>query len=157
MKYNKIYIFGGPGVGKTTLANLLANTFNEYKVIHLDSIMFDNFGSKRTEIEMTEILKNEISDVNNWIIEGGTLGWSDFVFDEIDILLYLEAPTVVSLYRIIARHIKTKRHSLLSTFKLCTKTLPAYKSKKIMGYVKSKSMGKLQYINNASNIIELIK
>lgn len=130
----KIYIFGGPGTGKTIFAQILGQSLG-IDVIYLDKIMYEN-GAKRDEKEMYKLLRSEIDKRKEWIVEGACLGWSDFLFEEVDLVIQLTVNPLVALFRILKRHFRRKNSnfSFRSTLRLCFKTLPAYYSKEIMDY-----------------------
>jgi len=132
MKYNKIYLFGGPGFGKTTIAEKLSADLG-YKLISLDEIMFEN-GHKVEEKTMIRKLKRAIRNESVWLVEGGCLGWSDFLFKEADLVIMLKVSPITALFRILKRYLHNKKFGFRSTLKLCFKTLPAYFDKKVAEY-----------------------
>ena len=132
MKYKKIYLYGGPGFGKTTTGLILANKFG-YKLISLDAIMYKE-GKKISEKLMLEELTSLISHEPCWIVDGSCIGWSDILFKTADLVVIFETPFIVALARIIRRFIKQTSFSFNSTLKLCLKTLPAYYTKYVVEY-----------------------
>ena len=67
--YNKIYIIGPVGSGKTTLSKLLSKKYN-IKKHELDKIVWDddNGNTKRTDKEINRLFNSIIND-KAWIIE----------------------------------------------------------------------------------------
>lgn len=141
----RVYIFGGPGSGKTTLAKRLSIETG-YPCISMDEIMFHN-GKKRDEWEMSRILKKEIKKKGAWIIEGGCLGWCDFLFKRVDLVVFLYVPKLIAIYRIIKRYIKERKFSFFSTLKLITKTMPKYYKDDIICYPKRAGAKKMIQFN----------
>lgn len=144
MKYKKVYLFGGPGFGKTTIGVKLSSIFG-YKLISLGTIMYKN-GEKIKEKDMVLRLKEEIKNEPMWLVEGGCLGWSDFLFKQADLIIMLKVSLVIALARIIKRYFGYRVYSFQSTLKLCIRTLPAYYSKNVVEY---------PYKIGAKNIIEI--
>lgn len=131
-KYKKIFIFGGPAVGKTTAAKRISKKY-DFPLISLDKIMYDG-NKKREESEMSRILKKNLASYKSWVIEGGSIGWSDQLFKESDVVIILEASLPTCLYRIIRRYIKERKYTLLSTIIFCLKILPKYYTKSLRHY-----------------------
>lgn len=90
----KIHIIGGPGSGKTFLAEKLSK---ELGITHydLDELQWDNksdsYDIKRDPVErdklLCEVLKN-----NNWIIEGVYYAWCQQCFANADKIYILSVP-----------------------------------------------------------------
>ena len=88
--FNKIYIIGPVGSGKTTLAKFLSNKYN-INYYELDKVVFDddNGNIKRTDEEIAKIFNNIIKK-NKWIIED--VGRKNFIegIKKADIVYYLD-------------------------------------------------------------------
>ena len=89
--YNKIYIIGPVGSGKTTLSILLSKKYN----------------IKRT-IEEINILFNKIINKKSWIIED--VGRKKFIegIKKADMVYYIDLPKITIYKRCISRWIKQK-------------------------------------------------
>ena len=105
--YNKIYIIGPVGSGKTTLARLIADKYN-IKHYELDKIVWnDEEHIKREEKEIQELFK-KIINKKSWIIED--VGRSIFIngIKKADIVYYLDLSKITIYKRCISRWIKQK-------------------------------------------------
>ena len=106
----KIYVIGGPGSGKTFLANRLEKQL-EISHYDLDDLQWDNkantYGTKRNSQERDELLNN-ILDHDDWIIEGVYYAWCGRCFEDADKIYLLNVPRYKYRYRIIKRFIRRK-------------------------------------------------
>ena len=106
--YNKIYIIGPVGSGKTTLAKSLSEKYN-IKEYELDKVVWDdeNGNIKRTDDEIDKLF-NEIIDKDSWIIED--VGRKKFIngIKKADVVYYINLPKIVIYKRCITRWIKQK-------------------------------------------------
>ena len=71
-KISKILILGGPGSGKTTLANKLEKLF-ELPIINLDNINYKQDWIQRDKKERDNIIRKKMNE-DQWIMEGRYLG-----------------------------------------------------------------------------------
>lgn len=110
MQFKKIHIIGGPGSGKSYLANLISNETN-IKSYNLDDIFWDNssntFGvkadKKKRDMNLQKVLLNDC-----WIIEGVYYEWLGESFDKADIIIVLKTNVFIRDWRIIKRFFKRK-------------------------------------------------
>ena len=106
--YNKIYIIGPVGSGKTTLSQLLSEKYN-IKKYELDKIVWDddNGNIKRTNEEISRLFNSIIND-KAWIIED--VGRKKFIdgIRKADITYYIDLPKIIIYKRCICRWIKQK-------------------------------------------------
>ena len=106
--YNKIYIIGPVGSGKTTLSKILSKKYNIERY-ELDKVVWDddNGNIKRTDEEI-KILFNKIIASRSWIIED--VGRKKFVdgIKKADITYYIDLPKYTIYKRCISRWVKQK-------------------------------------------------
>jgi len=106
--YNKIYIIGPVGSGKTTLSKLLSKKYN-IKNYELDKIVWDddNGNIKRTDKEINNLFNAIVND-NSWIIED--VGREKFIdgIKNADITYYIDLQKITIYKRCISRWVKQK-------------------------------------------------
>ncbi len=106
----KIHILGGPGSGKTRLAEKLSGQLG---IPHydLDDLQWDNrsggYGTKRDPGERDRLL-GEILQRDDWITEGVYFAWCDRCFEEADRIYLLDVPRRTYRYRILRRFLRRK-------------------------------------------------
>lgn len=100
----KIFIVGAPGSGKTTLAAILSKKLG-CPHYDLDDIRYPPGKPKRTDEEAIPIVKKLISKPV-WILEGVYLSWLTECLDETDLIIWLDVPFHICLYRITMRYFK---------------------------------------------------
>ena len=106
--YNKIYIIGPVGSGKTTLSNQLSEKYSIEKY-ELDKIVWDdeNGNVKRSDGEIDKLFK-EILKNKKWIIED--VGRKKFIdgIKSADITYYIDLPRFNIYKRCVFRWVKQK-------------------------------------------------
>ena len=101
----RIHIVGGPGSGKTTLSIRLAQE-RGVEPFKLDDIAFDPSSG------VAAPLAQRLSDVDSilaepsWVTEGIYLGWTDRLFAEADVVIWLDLPMWVALTRKVPHHLR---------------------------------------------------
>lgn len=107
--FNKIYIIGPVGSGKTTLARFLSEKYN-IDYYELDKVVFDddNGNIKRSDDQINQLFNN-ILKKKKWIIED--VGRKNFIkgIQEADIVYYLDLSKFQIYKRCISRWIRQKR------------------------------------------------
>lgn len=102
----KIIIIGGPGTGKSTLANNLARKL-ELPVYHLDAIHHLSNWKIRDKKERDEIILQKIEEPK-WVIDGTYTSTLEKRIEKADLIIYLDFPTIVKLKNIFHRYLKNK-------------------------------------------------
>ena len=106
--YNKIYIIGPVGSGKTTLSNKLSEKYSIEKY-ELDKIVWDdeNGNIKRSDGEIDKLFK-EILKNKKWIIED--VGRKKFIdgIKSADITYYIDLPRFNIYEKCVFRWVKQK-------------------------------------------------
>jgi adenylate kinase family enzyme len=116
----KVHVVGGPGSGKTTLARKVAARLR-VNPVDLDRIAFDRseqpfallgavVGGQRTTQARRALAVETILQAPAWLTEGIYVGWTASLMAEADIVVWLDPPTRVALWRIVTRHAKASWH-----------------------------------------------
>lgn len=103
----KIYIVGSVGSGKTTLARKVSA---KLQIPHFET---DNFvwtrhptGDIRNEIEVRDQLLQDAIALNNWVIEGVHMDWTDAGLREAEQIIFIDIPKKKRTLRIVKRYIR---------------------------------------------------
>lgn len=106
--YNKIAIIGGPGCGKTKLANNISLVTN-IPICHLDGLWFKENWAERDKEEFYKMLIEKINS-DKWIIEGS---YSKYFLKErlekADLIIILKFSKIRILLGILQRNKMNKR------------------------------------------------
>ena len=108
MKYNRIYIIGPVGSGKTTFSNKLSKKYNIEKY-ELDKVSWDdeNGHVRRSTEEALKIFHNIINK-KSWIIEDTGRDKFSEGRDKADIIYYIRLSRLKSYYRVTKRWIRQR-------------------------------------------------
>ncbi len=118
----RIYITGGPGSGKTTLARRLAE-INGAPLFELDDVVWKNDESgDRYTTEETALAVRNIAARTDWIAEGSYVGMAQEIWQESDLVVFIDSSLRTMLWRVLLRHVRAElkhnnRHS--GWIKLC--------------------------------------
>ena len=97
----KIAIIGCPGSGKSTLA------FKLHKLLHIPLFHIDQYfwkpGWQRPDREEFRKIHNQLSDGPEWIIEGMAVSHFSYRLAKADVIIFLDVPLYICLYRIFKR------------------------------------------------------
>ncbi|MFJ7825845.1 DNA topology modulation protein FlaR [Psychrobacillus sp. NPDC096623] len=103
----KIYIVGSVGSGKTTLARKVAT---KLQIPHFET---DNFvwnhkpaGDIRNEIDVRNQLFNDAVKLEEWVIEGVHIDWTDEALLSANQIIFLDIPVNKRTWRIIRRYLR---------------------------------------------------
>ncbi|MBS3172528.1 AAA family ATPase [Candidatus Woesearchaeota archaeon] len=162
MKINKVYVLGAPGSGKTFLAKKLCRILNiEY--FDLDDIFWEKkYSVKRDEDERDRLLQ-KIVKKKQWIVEGVYTSWTGEVVKDSDLVIWLDSPTHVLMWRIFSRYLKKKdKESLNSTLTLLNYVRNYRKKGQDSGYFKHRKLIEKHdvnfvYIKNKEEVNNFLK
>ncbi|KAA3656548.1 MAG: hypothetical protein DWQ04_30780 [Chloroflexi bacterium] len=98
----KMHVIGGAGSGKTTLANWLSIEF-DFPCFYLDQIGWSEAGKVPLDKRMEKV--EHILTNSRWITEGVFLWWTDPLLENADLIVWLDIPFHIVVWRIVKRHI----------------------------------------------------
>ncbi|MEX3715869.1 DNA topology modulation protein FlaR [Cytobacillus horneckiae] len=105
---NRIHIIGSVGSGKTTLAKTLSKNY-QITYYEMDNVVWERHKSgdiRRTAEERDKYLEKIVS-TDRWIIEGvHHYEWVDKSFKKADLIIFLDTPYKLRIFRIIKRYIR---------------------------------------------------
>ncbi len=97
----KIAIIGSPGSGKSTLA------FKLHKILHIPLFHLDQYfwkpGWQRPDREEFKKIHDKLCDKSEWITDGMATRYFEYRLNRADIIIFLDIPLYVCLYRIFKR------------------------------------------------------
>jgi len=118
----KIAIVGSPGSGKSTFARKLHNTLG-IPLYHLDQYFWKP-GWQRPDREEFAKIHHELCDKDEWIIEGMAIKLFDYRAKQADVIVFLDIPLWLCLYRIFKRAITCFGQMRDSSAKGCPERMP---------------------------------
>lgn len=98
----KICIVGGPGAGKSTVARKLADRIGA-PIFDLDEC-FWNSGPKSPDELHAEMAR--IAGNRSWVAEGIYTESAGDLIKKADVVLWIEVPLPIAIWRIVLRHVK---------------------------------------------------
>ncbi|GIO23240.1 AAA family ATPase [Oceanobacillus sp. J11TS1] len=103
---NRIIIIGSPGAGKSTLSTQIAQIGN-IPLLHLDSIQWIDNETNASQATFDAKLKEEIKK-DQWVIDGNYARTLELRMKRAEMVIWLDLPRSVCLYRILKRYVKNK-------------------------------------------------
>jgi adenylate kinase family enzyme len=101
----RVHITGGQGSGKTTLARRIGACLG-VPVHDLDLVGWDaQTGAERPlDVRLAEV--HQLAAQPGWVTEGTMLGWADPLFRAADLIVWLDVPWRVAVWRMVQRHVR---------------------------------------------------
>jgi shikimate kinase len=129
----RIYILGGPGSGKTTLANRISYQLT-IPCYELDLIGWEKgVGAERpSEVRLREV--HEIALQADWVAEGGHSPWRNELLQRAEQIVWLDLSWNIARWRILTRHAHAslagtnKHHGLLKLSRFMSNAKAFYTS-----------------------------
>jgi adenylate kinase family enzyme len=103
-KLKRVIIIGNGGAGKSTLARQLGAAL-QIDVTHLDSVYWRPHWLPMPEAEMNAAQEHLLAQ-EAWIIEGQFKQTLEAFLQATDMIIYLDFPLLLCLYRIAKRHLR---------------------------------------------------
>lgn len=101
----RVFILGGPGSGKTTLARTLAE-MNGLPLFELDSIGYEDGAGAERALEDRLLDVSRIAKKECWVAEGTYIDWTEALALAADHIIVLDLPWHAARYRIVRRHVR---------------------------------------------------
>jgi shikimate kinase len=101
----RIYITGGPGSGKTTLAKRISHQLN-IPCFEMDLIGWENGVGVERPLEVTVREVHEIAIQADWVAEGGHRPWIDELLQSAEQIVWLDLSWNVARWRLLTRHMR---------------------------------------------------
>jgi adenylate kinase family enzyme len=106
----RIYIVGGPGSGKTALAEALGRRLAVHVVLLDDvwSAIFARDANGGTSREADAFRRELVSGLlarPDWVVEGAEPPFLDALAEASDVIVWCDAPFALAAYRMIRRHV----------------------------------------------------
>lgn len=105
-KVKRIAIIGGPGTGKTTLSDNLAEICN-LSVVHIDGIHFKPNWEKRDSEERDKIILEE-TNKEKWIIEGNYKNTLRKRLERADLIIWLDYSEFAIITGVLKRYLQNR-------------------------------------------------
>ncbi|HPN72282.1 MAG TPA: hypothetical protein PLZ32_22325 [Saprospiraceae bacterium] len=102
----KLHILGAAGSGVTTLGQSLATKL-DLKYFDSDDYFWlkteTPFTQRRNPKERNQLILNDISESENWILGGSIIHWGDDIFPDFNLIIFLYLPKEIRIERLIQR------------------------------------------------------
>ena len=145
----RIHIFGASGSGTTTLAAAIAEKKGS-KHYDTDNYFWETtdppYQIIRDRNDRQELLLQDLSNTDSWVLSGSLCGWGDFAIPFFDLVIFLYLPAEPRIQRLEKR--ETERYG--SNINDSEHPLH-YKSKKFIKWAKAYDNGGLDMRSNSAH------
>ncbi len=117
MKTIKIAIIGNAGSGKSTLAQQLRDILN-LPLYHLDQYFWKPHWT-HPNIDEYKLIHDTLCNQEMWIIDGMNLKFLDYRASRAEVIIFLDIPRYICLWRIFKRTIKYYGKETASSAQQC--------------------------------------
>jgi adenylate kinase family enzyme len=100
---NRIHILGASGSGTSTLGSELASLLPHVNFDGDDYYWLEKFTKKREPRDRIQLLKEDLSKYNEWILSGAVCDWGDELKPYFDLVIFLYTPQDIRLQRLKER------------------------------------------------------
>lgn len=153
---NRILVIGCAGSGKSTLSRKLHNIL-DLPVVHLDTYYWNaNWVAKSNE-EWDKIVE-QFTNEEQWIMDGNYSRTMDIRISRADLIIFLDMPRLLCMYRVIKRRIMYHKKSRPDMNQECQEKLDWDFMKWIWDYRKRsrvKTIEKLEQIKEHKEVVVL--
>ncbi|AKG36157.1 DNA topology modulation protein [Paenibacillus durus] len=151
---NRILVIGSSGSGKSTLSQKLIKILN-IPVIHLDAYFWNANWVPTPNDEWDQIVE-KFTNEDQWIIDGNYSRTMDIRIKKADLIIFLDMPRLLCMYRIIKRRIKYHKKARPDMNEGCPEKLDWEFVKWVWNYRKRSRMNtikKLEHIRENQQVI----
>lgn len=101
-----IHIFGASGTGVSTLGSAIADRLDG-KFLDTDYYYWEDtdppYTLKKTSENRVEMIENDISGVDNWVLSGSICSWGGPLLHQFTLAVFLQLSSDIRMQRILAR------------------------------------------------------
>ncbi|TCZ71832.1 DNA topology modulation protein [Paenibacillus albiflavus] len=151
---NRILVIGSGGSGKSTLSQKLSKILN-LPVIHLDTYFWNPNWIPKPNDEW-DMLVEQFTNKDQWIIDGNYSRTMDIRIKKADLIIFLDMPRLLCIYRIIKRRIMYHKKTRPDMNKECPEKIDWEFVKWVWNYRKRSRMNtikKLEQIRENQQVI----
>lgn len=151
---NRVMIIGSAGSGKSTLTQKLSNIL-ALPVIHLDKYYWKPNWIPTPNEEWDQVV-NEFTMKEQWIMDGNYSRTIDLRISRADLIIYLDMPRWLCLYRILKRRVKYHKKTRPDMNEECPEKIDLEFIRwvwKYRGRSRLKTLEKLEQVKNQKEII----
>ncbi|MCK2156042.1 MULTISPECIES: AAA family ATPase [Exiguobacterium] len=102
---NRIHIMGASGSGTSTLGKALAEVLRCNALDTDDYFWISKFTEQRPIPDRIEMLKNDLSKSEKWVLSGAVVKWGECLESHFDLVVFLWVPPQTRLARLQQREI----------------------------------------------------